>query len=88
MKMSKTEKKELIVRLLVIGIASALVIVALVVYPELSFVLPLGWLVTGLGMMLVYGPTDGIIYCLQWSGHLMGMLKDYLVDTYKLFKLL
>lgn len=86
--MSKLEKKELIVRLLVIGIVSAIAIVAFVVYPQLSFALPLGWLVTGLGMMLVYGPTEGAIYYLQWSGHQFGVLKDYLVDTYRLFKLL
>lgn len=88
MKMSKLEKKELITRLLVIGIVSILAIGAFIAYPQLSYVLPLGWLVTGLGMVLAYGPTDGAIYYLQWSGHQFGVLKDYLVDTYKLFKLL
>lgn len=88
MKMSKLEKKELITRLLVIGIVSILAIGAFIVYPQLSFVLPLGWIVTGLGMTLVYGLTEGIIYYLQWSGHQLGIIKDYLVDTYKLWKLL
>ncbi len=88
MKMSKLEKKELITRLIVIGIVSIISVAAFAVYPQLSYVLPLGWLVTGLGMILVYGLTEGIIYYLQWSGHHLGIIKDYLVDTYKLWKLL
>ena len=88
MKMSKLEKKELITRLIVIGIVSIISVAAFVVYPQLSYVLPLGWLVTGLGMTLVYGLTESIIYYLQWSGHQLGIIKDYLVDTYKLWKLL
>lgn len=88
MKMSKLEKKELITRLIVIVIVSIISVAAFVVYPQLSYVLPLGWLVTGLGMILVYGLTECIIYYLQWSGHQLGIIKDYLVDTYKLWKLL
>ena len=88
MKMSKLEKKELITRLIVIGIVSIISVAAFAVYPQLSFVLPLGWLITGLGMLLVYGPVDGVIHHLQWSGHQLGIIKDYLVDTYKLWKLL
>ena len=88
MKMSKLERKELITRLMVIGIVSIISVAAFSVYPQLSFVLPLGWLVTGLGMILVYGLTEGIIYYLQWSVHQLGIVKAYLVDTYKLWKLL
>lgn len=88
MKMSKLEKKELITRLIVIGIVSVISIGAFVAYPQLIYVLPLGWLVTGLGMTLAYGLADGIIYYLQWSGNQLGIIKDYLVDTYKLWKLL
>lgn len=88
MKMSKLERKELIIRSLVISVVSIISVAAFAVYPQLSFVLPLGWIITGLGMILVYGLTEGIIYYLQWSGHQLGIIKDYLIDTYKLWKLL
>lgn len=87
-KISKSQKKELIKRVLVIIISVILSAATFIEYPQLIYALPLAWIITGIGNILGYGSIDGLFDHIERSANQIRIIIEYLTDTYKLWKLL
>lgn len=87
-KISKLQKKELKKRITVIVISVIVLLSGFIAYPQLIYVIPLTWIITGIGNMLGYGVEAGLSDHIGRTMNLIRNVVSYLVDTYKLWKLL
>lgn len=87
-KISKSQKKELKKRITVVAISTIALLTSLVVYPQLIFVIPMTWVITGIANMLGYGIEEGLSDHIGRTMNLIRNVISYLVDIYKLWKLL
>lgn len=87
-KISKSQKKELKKRIIVVAISTIALLTSLVAYPQLIFVIPMTWVITGIANMLGYGIEEGLSDHIGRTMNLIRNVISYLVDIYKLWKLL
>lgn len=87
-KISKSQKKELKKRITVVAISTIALLTSLVAYPQLIFVIPMTWVITGIANMLGYGIEEGLSDHIGRTMNLIRNVISYLVDIYKLWKLL
>ena len=86
--MSKLQKKELTKKMIVIVISIIVSVLSFMEYPQLLYILPMAWIITGIGNMLGYGLIDGLSDHVGRSINQIKSIVNYLSDTYKLWKLL
>ena len=86
--MSKLQKKELTKKMFVIIISIFISVLSFMEYPQLTYILPMAWVITGIGNMLGYGLIEGLTDHVGRSVNQVNSIIDYLSDTYKLWKLL
>lgn len=86
--MSKLQKKDLIKKIFVIIISIIALAASFMKYPQLTYVIPMAWVITGIGNMLGYGFMEGLSDHIGRSISLVKSIYNYLKDTYRLLKLL
>lgn len=86
--MSKLQKKELTKKMLVIAVSIVVSVVSFIEYPQLTYILPMAWVITGIGNMLGYGLIEGLSDHVGRSINQVKSIINYISDTYKLWKLL
>lgn len=86
--MSKLQKKELTKKMIVIITSIIVSVLSFMEYPQLIYILPMAWVITGIGNMLGYGLVEGLSDHIGRSINQTKNIVNYLSDTYKLWKLL
>lgn len=86
--MSKLQKKELTKKTIVIVTSIIVSVLSFMEYPQLIYILPMAWVITGIGNMLGYGLVEGLSDHIGRSINQVKSIVNYLSDTYKLWKLL
>lgn len=86
--MSKLQKKELTKKIIVIITSIIISVLSFMEYPQLTYILPMAWVITGIGNILGYGLLIGLSDHIGRSINQVKSIVNYLSDTYKLWKLL